>query len=85
MSNNQGGAREHLPNGLVKEVKYQIEYLSGTDLGEYTYEHTSSEYKDAKTDYFIYNPDGKLVLQGRTFGQRTFFWTPTAGARLANA
>ena len=84
MSTNQK-AREHLPSGLAKEVQYQIQGLARTDLSEYTYEHKSSDYKDAKNDFFIYNPDGKLVLMGRGFGNRKFFWTPTADARLANA
>jgi len=84
MSTNQK-AREHLPSGLVKEVQYQIQSLSRADLSEYTYVRESSAYKDAKNDFFIYNPDGKLVLMGRGFGNRKFFWTPTAEARLANA
>ena len=84
MSANQK-ARDHLPSALVKEVQYQIQSLSRADLSEYTYVRKSSDYKDAKNDFFIYNPDGKLVLMGRGFGNRKFFWSPTAEARLANA
>ena len=78
MSTNQKGTRNQLPKGLAKEVHYQIQGLAGTDLSEYTYERKSSDYKDAKNDFFIYNPDGKLILMGRSFGSRTFFWSPTA-------
>jgi len=85
MSSNQELTRQNLPNGLIKEVRYQIRSLSRTDLSQYTYEHSRSEYKNAKTDYSVFDPSGKLVLEGRGFGDRNFFWTPTRDPRLVNA
>ena len=85
MTDGQGAARQRLPDKLAKELRYQIQSLSKTDLSQYTYEHTPSDYKDAKTDYSIYNPDGKLILKGRGFGNRDFFWTPITDVRLTEA
>jgi hypothetical protein len=77
--------RQSLPGGLAKEVQYQIRSLSNKDLSMYTYEHSKSSYKHAKTDFSVYDPGGKLVLNGRGFGDRDFFWTPTNDPRLAHA
>jgi hypothetical protein len=65
---------DSLPKGLAKEVRYQIAGLANTDLSAYTYQHTKSSFKDAKTDLSVFDGDGKLVLRGRGFGDRTFFW-----------
>jgi hypothetical protein len=67
-------SRDALPKNLAKEVQYQIAGLSRTDLSAYTYEHIKSSYKDAKSDLSIFDPEGKLILLGRGFGDRTFFW-----------
>ena len=83
MSTNTDTTRESLPNKLIKEVKYQIQGLARADLSAYTYEHSKSHYKNAKTDFSIYDASGKLVLEGRGFGDRDFFWTPTNDPRLA--
>ena len=84
MSNNHEATRQSLPGALAKELQYQIRSLSRTNLSEYTYEHSKSDYKSAKTDYSVYDPSGKLVLQGRGFGDRNFFWTPTTDPRLTD-
>lgn len=81
----QVSTRESLPGGMAKEVRYQIRSLSNKDLSGYTYEHSRSEYKTAKTDFSVYDPDGKLILNGRGFGNQNFFWTPTNDPRLADA
>ena len=75
--------RHHFSKGMAKEVQYQIQSLSRIDLAEYTYEQTRSSYKSAKTDFNVFDPAGKLVLLGRGFGDRNFFWTPTTDPRLA--
>jgi hypothetical protein len=67
-----------LSGRIAKEVRYQIAGLSSTDIGAYTYERSKSHYKDAKMDLSIYDPAGKLVLLGRDFGDRTFFWSADA-------
>ncbi len=67
--------RHQLSNRLAKEVKYQIQSLSHADLGSHTIEQTKSLFKDAKSDLSIFDADGKLVLLGRDFGDRTFFWS----------
>ncbi|HEU0073321.1 MAG TPA: hypothetical protein VFS30_04850 [Dehalococcoidia bacterium] len=74
--------RQSIPGGLAKELQYQIRGLANTDLSEYTYEHSRSQFKNAKTDFSVYDPSGKLILNGRGFGDRDFFWTPTVDARL---
>ena len=84
MSSNQQATRQSLPGRLAKEVQYQIQSLSRTDLSQYTYEHTRSDYKSAKSDFSVFDPSGKLVLLGRGFGDRDFFWAPTQDPRLAN-
>lgn len=77
--------RANLPARLAKEVQYQVRSLSRTDLSQYTFEHVKSYYKDAKTDFSVFDPGGKLVLLGRGFGDRNFFWTPTVDPRLVTA
>ena len=42
----------------------------------FTYEKKRSDFYSAKHDLAIFNPEGKLVLQGRDFGDRIFFWQP---------
>ena len=85
MTTNQETTRDRVPENIVKELKYQIQSLSRADLSEYTYEHKSSDYKGANDDYSIYDPSGKLILKGRGFGRREFFWTPVADSRLVEA
>jgi hypothetical protein len=76
---------DHLPGKLAKEIQYQIQGLSRKDLSAYTYDHVKSAFKDAKTDLSVYDNDGTLVLRGRGFGDRTFFWTAALqDVRLAN-
>jgi hypothetical protein len=76
---------EHLPGKMAKEIQYQIQGLNRKDLSAYTYEHTKSSFKDAKTDLSVFDADGKMVLKGRGFGDRTFFWTAAIqDVRLAN-
>jgi hypothetical protein len=67
--------RVQLPNRLARELRYQIHSLDRTDIASYTYEQTKSQFKDAKSDLAVYDGDGKLVLRGRDFGDRTFFWS----------
>jgi hypothetical protein len=70
--------RMQVTGKIAKEVRYQISGLSDADIGAYTYERTKSQYKDARMDLSIYDPAGKLVLRGRDFGDRTFFWSADA-------
>jgi hypothetical protein len=76
--------RVQLSGKIAKEVRYQIAGLSDADIGAYTYERSKSQYAGAKMDLAIYDPTGKLVLRGRDFGDRTFFWSADAmDVRLA--
>lgn len=85
MTSAETPTRHSLPKKLADEVRYQIQSLSRTDLSSYTYAHVKSAYKDAKTDLSVFDPDGKLILLGRGFGDRTFFWTAALqDVRLAN-
>jgi predicted ribosome-associated RNA-binding protein Tma20 len=74
----QSTQRHQLSKRMAREMRYQIHGLSGTDVGAYSYEEKKSNFKDAKADLSIYNTDGKLVLLGRDFGDRTFYWSAEA-------
>ena len=67
--------RHQLSSRMAKEVRYQIHALSRTDMASYSYEETKSHFKDAKHDLLVFDPEGKLVLNGRDFGDRTFYWS----------
>jgi hypothetical protein len=83
---NQTIQRHQLPARMAKEVRYQIQGLSRSDLATHTYEQTKSLFKDAKNDLLIFDPAGKLILRGRDFGDRTFYWSAdTKDVRLATA
>jgi len=75
---NQTIQRHQLPTRMAKEVRYQIQSLSRSNLESHTYEQTKSHFKDAKSDYSIFDSAGKLVLLGRDFGDRTFYWSSEA-------
>jgi hypothetical protein len=68
--------RGAFPEKLAKQVQAQISQFAGTDMRAFTFEKKKSDFSGAKSDLSIYNPDGKLVLAGRDFGDRTFFWQP---------
>ena len=74
----QSTQRHQLPNRMAREMRYQILGLSRADMGAYSYEEKKSSFKDAKADLSIYDPAGKLVLLGRNFGDRTFYWSAEA-------
>jgi hypothetical protein len=80
---NSESTRQALPGKLAKELQYQIRSLARTDLSDYTFERVKSHYKDAKSDFSVFDPGGKLILLGRGFSDRNFFWTPTTDPRLA--
>jgi hypothetical protein len=42
----------------------------------FTFDKKKSDFYGAKNDLTIFNPEGKLVLAGRDFGDRIFFWQP---------
>jgi hypothetical protein len=60
---------------MVKELRYQVHALSRTDMADYSYEETKSAFKDAKNDLSIFDSGGKLIMLGRDFGDRTFYWS----------
>lgn len=76
MSQSISTTREAFPPKLATQVKSQFSQFHNADLGEFTYERSKSDFFGAKTDLTIYNQDGKHVLTGRDFGDRTFFWQP---------
>jgi hypothetical protein len=43
-------------------------------MAEFTFEKTRSEFYSAKRDLSVYNGAGTMVLHGRDFGDRIFFW-----------
>lgn len=68
--------RKIFPGKLAKQVQSQFSQFKQTDMTAYTFEKEKSDFKSAKTDLSVFNLDGKLVLYGRDFGDRTFFWQP---------
>lgn len=76
MSNSISTTPEVFPTKLAEQVKAQFSQFAATDMAQYTYQRSKSDFYGAKTDLTIYNPEGKHVLTGRDFGDRTFFWQP---------
>ena len=68
--------RQTFPEKLARQVASQFTQFAHTDMTAYTVERTKSEFYGARTDLAVFNSDGKLVLSGRDFGDRTFFWQP---------
>ena len=68
--------RQIFPEKLAKQVQSQFSQFAHTDMKAFMIEKSKSDFYGAKTDLSIYNGDGKLVLNGRDFGDRTFFWQP---------
>jgi hypothetical protein len=66
--------REVFPIKLAKQVKSQFTEFARTDMAEFTFEKTRSEFYSAKRDLSVYNGAGTMVLHGRDFGDRIFFW-----------
>lgn len=76
MTQETSTTRETFPAKLAAQVQSQFSHFSRTDMSTFTVERTKSDFYGAKTDLTIYNGDGKHVLTGRDFGDRTFFWQP---------
>ncbi len=74
MSHSVSTIRQTFPTKLATQVQSQFAYFAHKDLTTFTYERVKSDFRGAKTDLTVFNPDGKLVLHGRDFGDRTFFW-----------
>jgi hypothetical protein len=68
--------RQAFPTKLAKQVQSQFVEFSRTDFASHTFERQKSEFHGAKQDLNIFDGSGKLVLCGRDFGDRTFFWQP---------
>jgi hypothetical protein len=68
--------RHIFPDKLAKQVQSQFSQFARTDMKAFTVERSKSDFYGAKTDLSIFNAEGKLVLSGRDFGDRTFFWQP---------
>jgi len=68
--------RKIFPTKLGKQVRSQFSQFTRTDMSAYTFEKTKSDFKTAKTDLSVFDLEGKLVLLGRDFGDRIFFWQP---------
>ena len=76
MSESVSTNRETFPPKLAAQVKAQFSQFHSADMSGFTYSKTKSDFYGARTDLAIFNPDGKNVLMGRDFGDRTFFWQP---------
>ena len=68
--------RDSFPSKLASQVRSQFSQFAHTDMTAFTVQRSKSDFYGAKTDLTIYNGEGKHVLMGRDFGDRTFFWQP---------
>lgn len=68
--------RRTFPGKLAKQVQSEFRDFTRTDMSAYTFENVKSDFKTAKKDLSVFSVEGKLVLLGRDFGDRTFFWLP---------
>ena len=68
--------RQAFPEKLARQVKSQFSGFAETDMTAFTFDRVKSDFYTAKADLTIYNSEDKIVLQGRDFGDRTFFWQP---------
>jgi hypothetical protein len=68
--------RQAFPAKLANIVQSQFQGFARADMTAYTYEKAKSDFHGAKMDLTIFNGDGKVVLNGRDFGDRTYFWQP---------
>ena len=76
MSQVQNTQTAVLPEKLARQVRSQFTAFNQTDMTAYTYGKTKSEFLGAKSDLSVYDGSGKLMLVGRDFGDRIFFWQP---------
>jgi hypothetical protein len=74
--NTSTNERHVLPEKLARQVQSQFTQFTHTDMSAFTLDRAKSDFYGAKTDLTVYNTEGKLVLNGRDFGDRTFFWQP---------
>ena len=72
----QDVARNVFPGKLAKQVRSQFTQFARTDMTAYTFSKAKSNFRSARTDLSVFNVDGRLVLHGRDFGDRIFFWQP---------
>ena len=68
--------RKTFPAKLGKQVRSQFTHFASTDMSAYTFEIVKSHFKTAKKDLSVFDLEGKVVLLGRDFGDRIFFWQP---------
>jgi hypothetical protein len=73
------GNRHSLPPQMRRDLLRHLSYLEGEDLDPYTFETRRSQYPGVKSDIFVFDGDGRPVIQGRNFhGGPTAFWTLSA-------
>jgi hypothetical protein len=72
----QTAERKIFPAKLGKQVRAQFTQFTRTDMSAYTFEKVKSDFKTAKNDLSVFDLEGALVLLGRDFGDRIFFWQP---------
>jgi hypothetical protein len=69
-------SRHAFPEKLAKQVQSQFTQFAHNEMTGYTVARVKSEFYGAKTDLTVFDSEGKLVLNGRDFGDRIFFWQP---------
>ena len=73
------GNRQPLPPHMRRDLLRHLSYLEEENLDVYTFETRRSHYPGVKSDIFVFDGDGRPVIQGRDFyGGPTAFWTLSA-------
>jgi hypothetical protein len=72
------GPRTALPPNIAKALQMQFTFLSPDQIASFTCEKHRSERHDARDDIAIYDSEGTLRYNGRSFNGRTIsFWKPS--------
>lgn len=76
MKENKTVERKIFPPKLGIQVQSQFSHFRQIDMSAYTFERVKSTFYTAKKDLSVFDLEGTLVLRGRDFGDRIFFWQP---------
>jgi hypothetical protein len=71
------GTRHPLSDSLKKQLLKYFPEIEASKLDGYTFERKHSTYEGATYDLMIFDRDGRLKFQGRSFhASPPHFWTP---------
>lgn len=69
------GNKQPLSEAMRRELVKHLPYLAAADLDAYSFERRSSAFLQAKCDLFVFDAEGRPVIEGREFfGGPIVFW-----------